>query len=214
MLEQDLAKTIVEWLHDMKWEVYQEVIHRKTSKRADIFAVRGNIRWAIECKTSLSDILLEQANYWIPYSNYTSIVTPGLTRASLVKNFWLEQKGIGWLTCDTNSKFVSICLNPKFRRNKIDIKLYEEQKTFAQAGNANSLFWSPWKRTCQEIYTFVNSHPGCTLKELFANIKHHYRSDSTARSCLTTWLRQGIIPGVRQEKIDRIVRLFPKKEES
>ena len=65
MKELELAKSVVEWLQDQHWEVYQEV--QRYSTTADIVAVQGPLVWVVECKTSLSIGVMLQASRWMAH---------------------------------------------------------------------------------------------------------------------------------------------------
>ena len=62
--EADLAKVVVSWLNEQHWDVYQEVQIHGFGGVADIVAVQGPLVWVIECKTSLSLTVMEQASVW------------------------------------------------------------------------------------------------------------------------------------------------------
>lgn len=68
--ETDLAEKVVEWLQAQQWEVFQEVQLDSFGRIADIVAVSGPLLWVIECKTSQSFAVFEQAFQWKMYANY------------------------------------------------------------------------------------------------------------------------------------------------
>ena len=79
MKETDLARAVVSYLESSGWDVYQEVLRNPHSMggygspRCDIFAVKGGVRWAIECKMSLGFRVLEQVEKWKGYANMVSV---------------------------------------------------------------------------------------------------------------------------------------------
>lgn len=81
MKETELAQPVVEWLESQHWDVYQEV--ECPGGYADIVAVRDNYLWIIECKTSFSLKVVEQAMG--RRAHFRSIAIPK-TRGSLSEN--------------------------------------------------------------------------------------------------------------------------------
>lgn len=78
MKETELAKSIILYLEGHGWDVYQEALIQ--GNIADIVATFGKLTWIIECKTSLSLKLLEQASAWGGKVNFISIAIPAKTR--------------------------------------------------------------------------------------------------------------------------------------
>jgi len=103
--EEELAKVFLEWISDSKWDIYQEV--EFLGRVADIVLLRDNLVWVVECKTSLSLALMEQANSWIGYANYTSILIPRARRRANRGHFFgrqvLKDLGIGVLEATEHS---------------------------------------------------------------------------------------------------------------
>lgn len=202
--EAELAKVIVQYLKDMQWEVYQEVQIASFGSIADIVAVQNNLIWVLECKLSLGLNVIAQAENWINYSNYVSIVVPPRKNCSksqhIVKNI-LEHYGIGQYEVSKGydeEKSIVECVAPRLNRKAstdyIKRNLREEQKYWAPAGNADKLRYTPFQHTKSQVIRFVGENPKCTFKELILNIKHHYSSDKTAISSLRQWIIKGIIP--------------------
>ena len=76
MKETDLAKSVIAWLQDLKWEVYQEVQVFSYGPIADIVATFGAITWVVETKISFSLKVMSQAEQWTPFSNLVSVAVP------------------------------------------------------------------------------------------------------------------------------------------
>lgn len=191
--EIDLAKWIIAYLTDLHWEVFQEVVG--CSGRADIVARQGSLVWIIETKTTLGLPVIEQAKGWINHANLVSVGTPhipGQFTEEICRMF-----GIGIITAYNNEQIREI-LRPKLNRKPCGIpKTYEEQKTYAEAGTNGGGYFTPFKRTCNMINSVLAMNPGgIPLKELISRIDHHYKSNSTARNCLRTWISEGKVPGV------------------
>jgi len=226
--ESDIAKSVVDWLQDHHWEVYQEVEidPSRTSSRADIVAKMNPVLWVIEVKTSFSLKVLEQAMFWTRYAHRVSIAVPkkkGQWRsyssgrrdfeASLCKHF-----GIGLIEINVrkNNQVIE-SMEPKFRRKVhwlLKKNLREEHKTWAEAGNDQNKYFTPFQLTVSDLVRFVSLHPGCHLKEAIDNIKHHYRTTSTARLCLSKYIQEGIvIDNIVMVPSGRYKRLYIKGKE-
>lgn len=219
--EADLAVPVVEWLTEQGWDVYQEV-QTATGPIADIVATQGQLVWVVECKKAFGLAVLEQAEHWLPYAHYVSVAYPHVPsprRGTLPLRVadWL---GIGTLGVqkfgDFGGALSDFCFEsrpPLLRREPpclylLRRQLNEAQRAYAPAGNAEGRFWSPFRATCDAVRAYVQQHPGAAMKEVVDSVRHHYRTDSTARSCLVKWAEEGKIRGVRLEREGRSVRLY------
>jgi len=231
--EADLAREVVQWLQDLKWEVYQEVQpFGYGNPIADIVAVQNNLIWIVECKRTLSIDLMGQAYNWQRRAHYISVATPsrrykrkrsGIDFAQVI----LRQFGIGLLYVHPLTKWeregnfrgveeeIKPRLNRKAFASNIRNGLVEEQKTYAIAGNATGRHWSPFRATCKRIIQKVQEEPGITLKSLLEQIDTHYSSTATAKACIPKWIREGVIPEVQLEYDEQHqIKLFPAEEKS
>jgi len=216
MAETDIAKKIVAHLSLNAWTVYQEVEPQRGGGIADIVAVCGKLVWVVECKTTLSLALLEQAMMWRGHANYISIAVPESKRHSKgdrAAKMFLHHYGIGMFRTREWSESPSQISAPKLSRKRTDTIincLTEQHKTYAEAGNDKGMRWTPFKNTCHELRRYVAENPGAFLKQAMDNIKHHYSSDSTARASISQLLhdRPDLIPGIRIEREGRYLRLY------
>lgn len=209
--EVDVARPVVEWLADLRYDVYQEVAGYYGV--ADIVATRGPLIWVVEVKRTFSLPLLEQAHRWIGSAHRVSIAVPKLpSRAHDVAMRVLESFGIGvFLVTDGH---VAHRGTPLHRAVKTDVwNLCDEQRDYVPAGSCGGGYWSEFKRTAKDARRYVDEHPGCTLRELVDGIAHHYSSDKTARAHLPRYIRDGIIEGIRVEET-RPLRLWPESVQS
>lgn len=212
MTESELAAKIVKWLNEQHYDVYQEVGARMGV--ADIVAVMDRRIWVIESKTSLSLRVMEQAHRWIPYAHWVSCAVPynsGHGYAELVcRHFGIGVLRVSMLNASYSHHDITESVPPALNRRAVTrhIRLVEQQKTYAVAGNNNGSHWSPYKQTCASILSYVAEHPGCCLKELVENIDHHYASRSGAKQCISHWVQAGKVPGIRSERDGRYLRFF------
>ncbi len=194
MKETEIAKPIISYLESMGWDVYQEVMI--DDKIADIVATCGKLTWIIECKTSLSLKLLEQAYAWRGMANFISIVIPRKSHIynNSFVNHILKQAGIGVLTVEY--KDVRLNISPTFNRKTINIIKYlkPEQKTWSQAGSKGGGYYTPFQETKRSIELTIKRHPeGILFKEFLKNINHHYNTEATAKQCIKHWIDRNII---------------------
>lgn len=207
--EAEIAAAIVAWLRSQGWEVYQEVQPpRNVSGRCDIVATQGPIVWAIETKTSLSLSLIGQAVEWKPFAHYVSVGIP-FSRYNRFAERVLRDYGIGLLNVYRDD--VNETRTPALQRKISPIlknALCEEQKTYAEAGNNRSEFYSPFKKTRDLLIDLVKRKPGIRLRVAVGELSHHYSSHVNAVASLRVWINSGLIKGLRLEK----GMLYPKEE--
>lgn len=193
--EKELAAVVVQWLQEQKFEVYQEVLHY--SKVADIVADFSGYGWIIECKTSLSLKLLEQAYLWKRLGvARVSIAVPCNThgrREGYFQEVICRQFGIGliYVNLDRNYKYVKEEIHPTFVRPPKDKQFHreilknctEQHKTFCAAGSARGGYLTPYKSTIQKVKNFLKGREA-TIKEIIEGIDHHYHNDKNGKASL------------------------------
>ena len=224
--EEQLAQNVAAWFQDQHWDTFYEVQLERRSRRADIVARRGSILAVVETKTNLSVGVIGQAQYWIPYAHFVYVAVPDHESAARSRTLRIRPKGhnhplLLHLCRDFGIGILRIAgpnvqeeLKPRLNRkpnSRLARYLVPEHQTFAQPGNASCSYWSPFKRTCETLRHIVKDKPGCTLKEAVDTMKdqHHYSSPATAISSLRHWLDEGKVDGIRMERIERRLRLFP-----
>jgi len=209
MSEQELAAAVVAWVGARGWTVYQEVEISRGGRRCDVVAVRGDQIWAIECKTTIGFAVLEQAHGWLRHAHRVSAAT-GRSRSKFAARVAADY-GIGWLAIGKRRR-VRELVEPAERTRvseRLRRQLAEEQRTFAPAGNARAKFWSPWKATVLEVQAWVAANPGGSFADMVSQVRHHYRTVATARSCLRRHIGDGLVPGVRIERAGRRLLIEP-----
>lgn len=95
--------------------------------------------------------------------------------------------------------FVKERLAPRLTRTISSVlskRLVEAHRTYASAGNANGLRWSPFKETCDQLRRFMTTNSPCALGLAIESIQTHYGTTATAASCLWQWAELGKIAGV------------------
>ena len=187
--ETEIAEIVIDWLEKQHWDVYQEV--PVNNGFADIFAVRNGLVWVIETKTSLSFDVMEQA--FRRAVHYRSVAVPKPVNMSwfLQRKIARDYLNIGILIVDQNIQTVNEIVSPKLMREyhnnakRYISKLRPEHKTFAKAGSANELRFTPYQESIRNIKDYLRRNPGSTIKEIIDNLgKLHYSSNSSAKNCI------------------------------
>lgn len=225
--EVDVAKPMVEYLKAIGYGVYQEV--EIASGRADIIAVRGDILWIIEVKTSLSLALIEQAynRVRVATAHYVSVAIPNSKLNSFAISL-LKEKGIGVFVVDVElaSRYsdgtygeysdceyygympirekckpvLNKCVNSK-RLQYLKNSLCEEMKTYCNAGSAGGGQWTKFKATVESLKKIVRDNSGMTLREIVEKYgMFHYRTKYSAISSLDRYIRAGVIDEIAIDK--------------
>ena len=198
MTEVELAARVVEML-SLDHDVYQEVT--TPAGVADIVARRGPVLWAIEVKKSLSLQVLGQALENAVYFNFVSVAVPSRGnrgKAGLAARTLLRDHGIGLILV---GQYASEDQRARFNRGAGTkwVRLFEEQRTYAKAGNAEGARYTPFRGTRDALVSHVQRFPGCTVREAMTSIKHHYHTLSTAMSCARNYIQTGVIKEIRLE---------------
>jgi hypothetical protein len=216
--ETELAAPLVAYLRDMGWTVYQEV--KVKGPRADIVAVRGQLVYVIECKLSLSLAVLDQAANWLWQANYVSVAVPYRRSPGRAAQTVLNTWGVGCCTISQPIRpeygGISFITKPKLNRKACPQTLLgclsDKQQDYAEAGNADGKFWSPFNETCENVRRYVTNHPGCSIGDVIKGLdKHHYAGDSTAKSSLLAWAKLGKLRGVEARADGKRWQLFVKE---
>jgi len=218
--EEQLAAPILPWLEQQHWDVYQEVQILAYESVADIVAIQGPLIWVIEVKRSLGFRVCEQAIRWQQIAHLVSVAVPATERGGRgpFVTHMLHHIGLGVITAREHGSPHEL-LSARLCRRTVPVltarlrkACTEERKHFARAGNAEGLRYTPFSATCRAVLDYATKHPGATLKEVVEGIDHHYRSDTTARSCLAQWIRAGKVRGVVARHEGRLMRVYVAQE--
>jgi hypothetical protein len=227
--ENELAMHVIGELREDGWTVYEEVQSDRGGAIADIVAERGGFLHVIETKLSLSLAVIEQAYHWTSYAHAVSIAFARFRPQS--RHFYNNPKGqsIACLMCrrlGVGVLQVTERENEHFE-NRVDVArlergsfhrpifgqqlrnvLQEQLLAKGDAGKNGGGYWTPFKQTCDELRKVVIATPGITMKAAIDSIDHHYSKDATAVACLSKYLNDGILKGIRTERIGRTVHLY------
>ena len=104
--ESEFGKRIVEILHRLGFETWQEVYlsrkHCVSTPCVDIIAKLGKIYFAFELKLTLNDDVLDQAQYNRKFVDYSYVVVPPRKKVNVssVKEYYIKHHNIGVIFAD------------------------------------------------------------------------------------------------------------------
>lgn len=212
--ETDTARPVVEWLRDLRYEVYQEV--SASQGVADIVARQGRLIWVVEAKQKLGLSVIDQARRWLGHAHRVSVAVPKIpARTGAIARDILDRYGIGLFNASGGHGGRCHHMGTPLHRAVVpgvrdywDTILADYPPDYCEAGSAGGGYWSPFKGTVTAAVRYVSNHPGCTMRELVAGIEHHYNSDKSARSHLPRYIDAGIIDKLRVDRETRPARIW------
>lgn len=216
--ETDIARPVVAWLQAQGWTVYQEVQH--AGRVADIVATLGPLTWVVECKAQLGLAVLGQALGWQYRAHLVSVAGPALPQRAARDAFHalLVDRAIGCLLVFDDGRYGSLGVQehhrPGLTRRLVPglrAALRPGHQTWAEAGNASSSRYTPWRATVDAVERYVAEHPGATLREVLGAVQTHYSSDKVARATIAAQIRSGLIAGLRCEVAGRELRVWTRE---
>lgn len=187
--EQDLAKVVSTHFINQGYEVYKEVVAKKTSKRADMILVKDDVYINIETKLTFSNKLLEQVYFWKHNCHKAYLCIPSKKENTPSKNKFLhkicEDYGIGviYVYFNRSEPYVSIEIESSFNSEPENLPtLYCEQKE-SVAGTNKGGYITPFKITWQNITKYLSNsnQQEVEINELLSNISHHYKNNASAK---------------------------------
>lgn len=197
MKETELAQKFIEYLscYDLFFEV------SSLSGCVDIVAFNPPILIAYEVKLSVNFEVIEQAYRNTNNFHYSYVCAPWPSRGLGFQRELCQMLGIGVLLWREHDR-VTEYLRPRFNRKAwtSKVRLHEYNKRSIAGAASDGSRMTPFKITVENMVRYVKHHPGCSLKDMFKNISHHYHSDTGAISSTYQWLRRGVITAVRLEK--------------
>lgn len=205
MKEAQLAQHFVEYLQD-SYDLYYEV------RDVDIIGKSGNILIGVEVKTSLNFKVIEQAYENRTMVNYTYIAVPW-SRNSHFQHKICEMFGIGILSYRSTDGRIREEVKPKFLRRAYTkwFKPHPDLKRSKPGSPSGIGVVSAFNITVENIERYVKRHPGCTIKDIFGGIDHHYSGMSSMRGSIYKYINAGIIPTIRIENLEGTYRLYFKE---
>ena len=216
---------MVAWLHEWKWDVWQEVTFRGGSERADIAAVRHGLLMVVEAKSSLTFDVIAQAKDWA--AHYRAVVVPyaRMSRGRSLAFHLCRDLGIGLYEAHWSEKTVREKEPPRLvrwpRRYQVEVKRMLEQldsfpRDFAPAGSPSGSGWSPYtpyQDTMRRVRAFLMEKPGASIGDILAHVTHHYASPASARGAIPKWLQSVEKDWCRAEWDGKRLRFYVREDE-
>lgn len=224
MKETELAKHFIDYFSC--YDLYFEVDYGRC---VDIVGINDKISIAVEVKTSFNFKVLEQAIDNCRRFNYSYIAVPDFKdkyfQAEICKDYGVRLlllvDEFGFDINEETGKYEKVShykvrnyvqpkLNRHASRNKLLPFLHEFSKTSiagSKSGDGGKI--TAFGITVDNLERYVERHKGCTIKEAVENISHHYGTDKAACASIYSWIKAGVIKGVRYENR----KLFPVEQE-
>lgn len=211
LTEKELAAAGVLHLQAIGYEVSHEVMLESALRgqtdigmgRADIVARKGGLLGVLEVKLTLSWDLFSQTRRWAEYANTVTMLVP-----------WARENDGRLFAFDVARRFgfgvwelhgdrgVVERIAPRVR-DSIDPELAQSLRPehqngkYARAGQSGAAnIYTPGNAMEAAFVAYVAKHPGCTIEEAVAGIKHVFRRNERAVDVLTKKLRREEIAGV------------------
>lgn len=231
--ETDLGRAASLFWEERGFTNYHEVRIGYGDFRADLVSVlelgRGKLVVVTECKTAMSFDVVGQAERWVMYgyANRAYVCVPGAAKhgaghsGRAVAQRLCRSIGVGVLELAAprwkahGDGIVSEAVPSRLvvrearMKHKLLDALSEAQRSGPVAGSAGGGYHTPFRETCDEIRRLVAKKPGLQIKEVVAEIEHHYHRDSTARQCLLVWAKAGKIAGVEARWTGKFYAFHP-----
>lgn len=191
LTEKDLAKEVIEWLQQMGWTCYQEVrIGSMGAPIVDVIGVKDKISWSVECKTTFTLHVINQAFKNTRVFHYSSIAIPARKKSAYGSYSSNPGRDMGERICE-DYKIGILTVDPElaisvreivpaqlFRNNheyqKHIVKTYCTEhhlsNNYAQAGSKGGGYFTPYKLMMTTAELFVKSNPGCTIEMILKEL--------------------------------------------
>lgn len=187
MKESDLAQKFVDYLK-YDYELFFEFMD------IDIYGKAKNHTIGIEVKTSLNFKVIQQACRNINRCNYSYIAIP----EPKTGNFGFDickVLGVGVLLYsekyDRVYRHIDCKLNRHARKFKDPSSVFKKAIPGTKSGEHG--IKSPFQISVDNIEKYVCRHPGCSINECVLNTNWHWINKSSAKSCIATYIKNGII---------------------
>ncbi len=199
MTEAELAQKFIPYIRELGYDdLYFELLG------IDIIAREKHYTVGIEVKTSLNFKVIEQAYENLQHKvNYSYVAVPH-SRDQFFQKKICRDYGIGIIEYH-RSGYAIMDQKAKFNRHNNPKKIpwndiYKQAMPGTKNGEHGIEVFSPFKLTVQNLELYVKYNPGCSLRSAANNIEYHYKTLSTAKSCLFNYIKTGVIKTIRIER--------------
>jgi hypothetical protein len=217
MKESELAEKIIEYLEKKGYTSYKEVSMRGKggNARSDCYftkEVNGKTETiAVETKMSMTLKVIEQADTWKSHANQVYVCVPTVGRKGWKgRKFSIKMcKALGIGVFEYGVKGIKESNIGLVNESAKMPPLYEEQKN-SVAGNDSGQFFTSFKNTVNELNKFMEDKDEFVFTDLIKEIKHHYKTENSAKSSLKKMIDRKVIDGYQITKKDKLIYIVKK----
>ncbi len=213
MKESELAEYIITYLEKQGYECYKEVSMKGKggNARSDCYFVKGDETIAVETKMSMTMTVIQQADRWKSHAKKVYVCVPTVTKKGWkARKFALkicDALGIG--VFEYGVKGIKESKTAKLNNKAKLPPLYEEQKD-SVAGNDSGQFFTSFKNTVNKLNEYMSDKKESSMSDVIKNIKHHYKSENSAKSSLKKMIEQKVIDGYKIDKRGKSIYIVVK----
>jgi len=196
--ESEIAEEVPKFFTE--WNMYPEVPigQGKGIGSIDWIGVKGSVVMAVEAKMNLNFDVLQQAYRNRAYAHFSYICVPNRKNVPEFFARVCKDYGIGVLFIEKETRILREALKPKFNRKIKRLPL--------KAWMLDSVSGSKDQRTTaysyalsQIILNLRRSGGRLNIANAFAKTTYHWSSVSSAKQCILTYIRKGIIKEFKHE---------------
>jgi hypothetical protein len=188
--ESELAQHFIKFFDEH--EIFSEV---KAASTIDFVARKGDITIGVEVKMKMNFEVIGQAYYNRNHFNQVYVAVP---MKKVDFSFEIcKILGIGVLLYSEKGDRVYERIKPETRNPKYSPKIREYNK-MSVAGSQNDRM-TDFKWTVHQITEYLKTNDGAKLDTVLDNIKYHWKTRATAKSCLRKYNSKGVLKDFRIE---------------
>jgi len=200
--ETELATEIIKYLKSKNWTIYPELNNIDIIATKEDLNSKNNLKIiGIECKKHFNLNVLSQADGRRNYvDNIYIAVSNGRKNNEMFGLKIAKMLNIGVFFANKNSYFedqrVKEYFCPTLETRKYDLidkLLHPKAENYAEAGQVGGKQWTTFRKTVNELVEYVKLNEGKDLKEILNNIKHHYKTSSSAKNSIKKMIEDKII---------------------
>ena len=197
MSEQELAQRFINYFGE--YEIYPEV---PAIGIIDFVAVLGNIRTAVEVKTTFNWKVFEQAHKNRNYAHFSYIAVPH-NKDSYFRERLCKDYGIGLLYYNENYRYAEFgireVVKPKLQRKIVKVKLEDYMKESVAGSQRDRI--TAFGNTVNSIADYLRRvGKPVTIKRVLEDVNHHYSTNTSAKQCIVNMCATGVIKDFRHER--------------
>jgi hypothetical protein len=234
--ETELANEVIAWLEGKGWTVHKEVMIISSGRTIDIIAEKNGVIWAVECKNTFTESVLDQCYLHRKYVHYVSAAVPGYdhttyrrsmsqAKTSFVKEHFLKCFGIGLIRVNREygrkAVIVKETLKPEYQRlfkkapgakafikniEKVKSKFHELHKD-ADAGAAGGQV-TDYKISMYNLRIYLAGKGEVDPLAAAKEVEHHYKAPQNFKQAILRGIDNNWVSGVQKIIRGRKIMIF------